>query len=193
MRHLKLPLVILSLFSFYIPVVCASSIYVFTDSTSHKREISKMRYFTISVSNDVHKKTDYYYTGGLQMEYVAQGLYKWPLRVLLLSFNRNAVNAYGVSLVIDAFTPMDILQKEVLQHDRPYAGYVTAGNFVISNQVAKNRRLTSKLNVGIIGPQAQTEDIQKQIHSVHRSMRSTSGNFSFTRRLRRLCGHRCFG
>jgi lipid A 3-O-deacylase len=76
------------------------------------------------------------------------------------------VNEYGISLTIDAFTPVDIKQKEIMENDRPYAGYIMAGHFVISTQAAKSRRLVSRLNLGIIGPESQTKDIQKGLHAL---------------------------
>jgi hypothetical protein len=100
------------------------------------------------------------------MEYVHQYLHNSPLKFLLLSFPKKAVNEYGISLAIDAFTPVDIKQKEIIENDRPYAGYIMAGHFVISTQAAKSRRLTSRLNLGIIGPESQTKDIQKGLHAL---------------------------
>jgi hypothetical protein len=146
--------------------VCSTLNVVLGDSTFDKNYISKSCYFSLTISNDIYHGTDWYYTGGIKIEYVTQSLHNSPLKFLLLSFPRNAVNEYGISLTIDAFTPVDIKQKEIMEKDRPYAGYIMAGHFVISTQAANSRRLTSRLNMGIIGPESQTKDIQKGLHAL---------------------------
>lgn len=137
-----------------------------TDTTSTKNQISKRRYFSLALSNDVYHKTDWYYTGGLHIDYVTESLHNSPLKILLIAFSKNAINEYGISFSIDAFTPVDIKRKEIVENDRPYAGYIMAGNFVISTQMAKAKRLISTLNIGLIGPESQTKDIQKRIHTL---------------------------
>jgi hypothetical protein len=146
--------------------VCSMSNVVLGDSTSDKNYISKSRYFSLTISNDIFHRTDWYYTGGIQTEYVTENLHNSPLKFLLLSFSKKAVNEYGISLTIDAFTPVDIKQREIIENDRPYAGYIIAGHFVISTQAAKSRRLTSRLNMGIMGPESHTKDIQKRLHAL---------------------------
>jgi hypothetical protein len=86
MSLFKFLLVMLLLHLSVISGVCSISNVVLGDSTSDKNYISKSRYFSLTISNDIYHRTDWYYTGGIQMEYVTQSLHNSPLKFLLLSF-----------------------------------------------------------------------------------------------------------
>ena len=121
-------------------------------------------YFRLWIANDVAQRTDRYYTGGIRLEYAGPECGKTPLRHLLVSLGKDAVRLYGVAVVADAFTPTRIGTAEVLEGDRPYAGYLYAGHFLVSRLPDRNLTLTTRMNVGIIGPSAGMQRAQKGIH-----------------------------
>lgn len=121
-------------------------------------------YFRLWVANDVVQRTDWYYTGGIRLEYAAPECGKTWLRHLLVSVGKDAVNLYGVTLVADAFTPTRIGSAEVQVGDRPYAGYLYAGLFLESRRPSRKLTLTTQMNIGIMGPAAGMQRVQQQIH-----------------------------
>jgi hypothetical protein len=121
-------------------------------------------YLRLGLANDVIQGTDWYYTGGVRLEYAGPECVRMPLRHLLAPLGKDAVHRYGVSLVADAFTPTQIDAAEVLEGDRPYAGYLYAGQFLVSRRPDRKFTLTTCFNVGIMGPPAGMQRAQKGIH-----------------------------
>ena len=121
-------------------------------------------YFRLWLANDVLQGTDHYYTGGLRLEYAGPLCGNTPLRHLLVSLGRESVPLYGVTLVADAFTPTVIGTAEVQAGDRPYAGYLYAGQFLVSRLPDRRLTLTTRVHLGLMGPPAGMQRVQKGIH-----------------------------
>jgi lipid A 3-O-deacylase len=122
------------------------------------------RYFSANYDNDFFSATDRYYTQGVYFEFILPFLKKSPLSRLLIPLNKSSQNYFGISIRQDCFTPGSIRYDTLNYLDRPYAAAMYLSQYLISINELKKRRLTSKIDLGIIGPCAVCEQEQKWIH-----------------------------
>lgn len=70
------------------------------------------------------------------------------------------------------FTPEDITRKDLVEDERPYAGWLYAAVGLISDHRVRDGSLQSKrldsleLNVGVVGPASLTEETQSMVHRI---------------------------
>jgi hypothetical protein len=115
--------------------------------------------------NDVFAEEDQYYTQGVLLEYKADFLKRSPFSKALIHFkNEHWVDEHGIALRQDVYTPKSILNKTIDLNDRPYAAVFYASQFLIAYNYSHKAKLTSKLDVGIIGSLGLGEQEQKWIH-----------------------------
>ena len=69
----------------------------------------------------------------------------------------------AVSLGQNIFTPADITETELIEDDRPYAGWLYMGFGIAANQGTK-RFDQLELNIGVVGPSSMAEDVQTTWH-----------------------------
>jgi len=71
----------------------------------------------------------------------------------------------SLSLGQNIYTPEDITKKELIEEDRPYAGWLYLGFGLVANQ--GNRRFDKiELTLGMVGPWSRAEEVQKTWHSL---------------------------
>lgn len=122
------------------------------------------RYIRYTYDNDFFNMTDRYYTQGIQLEYISPIIEKNPVTKLLLRLGNNSQKHFGMSLEQNCFTPRSIRYDTLNTLERPYAATLFLTHSLISIDTEKKRRLTTKLDLGIIGPCAVCEEEQKGIH-----------------------------
>jgi hypothetical protein len=61
------------------------------------------------------------------------------------------------------FTPSKPNVPDIVEHDRPFAGYLFA-NFGVTNYYKKQQFLRLNYQLGILGPGSQADDVQKWLH-----------------------------
>lgn len=134
-------------------------------SDSLNQELVKNnRYFRFIYENDFFSATDRYYTQGIMVELVMPFMRKSPFSKLLIRLNKQAQNYYGLRFEQDCFTPISIRFDTLNRLERPYTGTFVMGHFLASIDPIKKRRLTTELDLGVIGKCARCEDEQKAIH-----------------------------
>ena len=133
------------------------------NNTASFRNINGNSYFRLYYENDFFTATDYYYSQGINLEYVHPGLKKITPVKVLLHLRKSAIK-YGLSVEHDAFTPTSIRHPEVIPDDRPFAATLSAKSFVIALDSLKQQRTSASLSVGVIGSNAGGEWMQKSIH-----------------------------
>jgi lipid A 3-O-deacylase len=126
--------------------------------------VSSIRFFRHIYENDFFDNTDMYYTQGLRYELFLPVFRKSPLSHLLIGFKRNAVKYYSISLNQDCYTPSSIRRDTLFTGDRPFAAALYVGSSLISNDANNKQRLSSELDLGVLGPCAKCEEEQKAIH-----------------------------
>lgn len=122
------------------------------------------RYAQLAYENDFFSEVDRYYTQGISGNVIMPGIRYSPFSFLLFRLNKSSQHYYGIAFGQDCFTPRSIRYDTLNTTERPYAGTMYLTHFLISIDPVKQRRLTTKLDLGIIGPCAECEGEQKAIH-----------------------------
>jgi lipid A 3-O-deacylase len=138
--------------------------------------------FTLYWENDTFGGTDSNYTNGFQISwstpYLANNqkdghLPGWSYPIInRLPFvkKQTAQRALSLSLGSLMFTPEDTRTSELIEEDRPYAGYLYFG--VGFNSILSNRKDTWQFNVGVVGPASLSQEIQDFAHDLTGSPRA---------------------
>ena len=144
-----------------------SSTYILSaqriDNTVSFLNVSSDKYFRFHYENDYFTATDYYYTQGINLEFVNPILKKNPLIKLLIRF-KDKPTKYGLSIEQNGYTPTSISRDDILYGDRPFAANLMLKTFTIGVDSVKISRLSTDLSVGIIGQSAYGEEQQRGIH-----------------------------
>jgi lipid A 3-O-deacylase len=126
--------------------------------------LKRDHYFRFNYDNDFFSATDRYYTQGILAELILPGLKKNPFSKTLIKLKQASQNYYGLGFEQDCFTPLSIQHNTIYQGERPFAATLFISNFLVSISQEKKQRLTTSLDVGIMGPCAVCEEEQKGIH-----------------------------
>jgi hypothetical protein len=127
------------------------------------RSIHADHYFRFYYENDVIALTDYYYTSGMNIEFVKPSLQKNPLNKLFFHLPGSKMK-YGIALDHYAFTPVHIIYDSISHGDRPYAGCISINSFRIATDPKRRRQISTSLIVGLIGPPALWKPVQTRLH-----------------------------
>lgn len=119
------------------------------------------------VENDMLANTDRYYTNGLKLGVgLPFELLQTPAAQLLRSLDPDNGDDVQVGLFLgqNMYTPRDITIAAAQPNDRPWAAWLYLGGVA---QRARNNRLdTVEFDLGVIGPAALGEEVQKNWHSL---------------------------
>jgi len=127
--------------------------------------LSHDRSIRINFDNDILDNTDRYYTNGIRFDFISPFLRQSPLSWLMVPYWGQGINYYGVSIGQNMYTPYTTKVGGIHQGDRPYAAYLFIGSFKISNDPHKKFRQTSEIDLGVIGPSAYGDFVQKSFHN----------------------------
>ncbi|MGC8865466.1 MAG: lipid A deacylase LpxR family protein [Bacteroidales bacterium] len=127
--------------------------------------VSRKKVVILGIENDIFAGTDMWYTNGTTGEWISPAWQHAPLSRLLLPSRKASVDYYGLQIRQNLYTAKYPFWEGIQYGDRPFAAYLTIGNFKISNDPRRRLRLQSSLDVGIIGPHAYGGQVQKFIHS----------------------------
>lgn len=129
------------------------------------------RYYKHNYENDFFVSTDRYYTQGVYLEFFLPVFKKTLLAKTLLPLNprwgrkdKKVLNYYGMSLERQGFTPRSIRYDGIFYGERPYAAVVYITHSLVSIDPEKEWKLTSRINLGCIGPNLRGAEEQKAIH-----------------------------
>ena len=134
--------------------------------------------FNMYLENDLFGGSDQNYTNGLRFSAVSPNLESFrddprmpPLINKIndrfdriLGFKEGPTRNVVISLGQLIYTPADNESYELIEDDRPYAGYLYLG---FAYHTRNDDRLdTVEINLGMIGPSAQGELAQDSIHNI---------------------------
>lgn len=151
---------------FFIVAIVLSTIAAYgqrVENTSLYRNIGSERYIRLNYENDFFALSDEYYTQGINLEFVAPAIEKFPVARLLYQ-NKSLITKTGIAIEHQGFTPSDILTGEVLQNDRPYSSSLMLKTFSIVSNPYTNHRMVTQFSLGVIGPWAMGKEIQTALH-----------------------------
>jgi lipid A 3-O-deacylase len=139
--------------------------------------VDEIDHGTVSIyfENDLFVGTDRYYTNGVKLSWTSPALEKFadtkyikPVLPLLdlvpfinaPGFQRNVAFSLGQNI----YTPDSTEATELLENDRPYAGWLYVGlGLVWKNAQVRNSVM---LNVGVVGPWSLAEETQRKVHEM---------------------------
>ncbi|MDQ3109397.1 MAG: lipid A deacylase LpxR family protein [Bacteroidota bacterium] len=129
-----------------------------------------LRSFEIAYENDlltvpINGRTDYYYTGGSFIGFNLPALQKNPVSKVLVKLPNGYDESFGITISNLGFSPTSIKSDSILYGDRPFCGTLFLGLNRVSCNNVKRIRLSSKLDLGVIGPSALGYETQKFIHA----------------------------
>lgn len=133
------------------------------ENTSSYRNIGAERYARLNYDNDFFALSDEYYTQGINVEFVAPAMARFPLAKLLFQ-NDHLPARTGIAIEHQGFTPSNIVKDEILEHDRPYSSSLMLKTFSIVSNPHTNHRLATQLSLGVVGPWAMGKEIQIALH-----------------------------
>jgi len=127
--------------------------------------ISREKFLKISFDNDIFDYTDRFYTNGVRIDLVHPALSGNPIARIAVPYWGPGVNYYGISVVQNLYTPSTTKTGGIHYGDRPYAAYLYFGSFKITNAPERRFRMTSEIDLGVIGPYSFGEYMQKSFHN----------------------------
>ncbi|MGI4869988.1 MAG: lipid A deacylase LpxR family protein [Janthinobacterium lividum] len=130
------------------------------------RPTSPDRLLAYTYANDFFFGTDYYFTQGMTLDWVSPAFARSPINRLLPQGPACSTRYHGIRLRYDGFTPLRIADDFIRVGDRPYAAYLYASLYRISNQPARRQRLTTAVEIGFIGPAAGGKFVQTKLHEL---------------------------
>ena len=129
------------------------------------------RYYRHNYENDFFVASDRYYTQGVYLEFFLPVLKKTLLAKTLIPLNpqcgrvgKKVLNYYGMSLERQGFTPKSIRHEGIFYGERPFAAVVYLTHSLISIDTEKKTRLTTRIDLGFMGPNLRGAQEQKGIH-----------------------------
>jgi lipid A 3-O-deacylase len=128
--------------------------------------VSTDRLIGYSFANDAFLRTDYYYTQGMTLLLVSPALQRSPVNRILGPVPAGSILHHGIQLHYDGFTPLRIQDAFIRRGDRPYASYIYADLLRVATHPARRLRVTTALNVGILGPAAGAKGFQTKFHEL---------------------------
>ncbi|RPJ45268.1 MAG: lipid A deacylase LpxR family protein [Betaproteobacteria bacterium] len=123
----------------------------------------------IFIENDSFRSSDQYYTngikigGGIPADKVSK-LFTRPPNALLDAITEGASNHFGLFLGQNMYTPRDITIAAAQPYDRPWAAWLYIG--AVAQSVKDDRLHTVEFDLGMVGPPALGEPVQKFWHDL---------------------------
>lgn len=133
------------------------------DNTLSYSTMSSNYYVRFTYDNDFFTATDGNYTQGIQLEY-AHPVFKKAFyrKALLTPFKARVIS--GIVIEHNAYTPTNIVPDVILYGDRPYTAALMLRLYNIGIDTVQNRRFSSALSLGVMGPHASGKWMQEGIH-----------------------------
>jgi lipid A 3-O-deacylase len=142
-----------------------SSFYEVKAQNPDSIAFKQMSSFKFMYENDVFAGEDQYYSQGVLFEYKDAFFERSPFAKVLLRFDKQYwQHDHGILIRQDVYTPKSIRNKVIDLDDRPYAAVFYASQFVNAYNFSHKAKITSRLDLGVIGPLGVGEQEQKFIH-----------------------------
>ncbi len=144
------------------------------DLTESEIPLDSSGIVNVQMENDLWGSgRDSHYTHGTRFSYLSaerltdfEGLLKSKVLDALPEFLRPDTNRISFVLGQNIFTPDDITKFDLIENDRPYAGWLYTGvGFVAEKKTGGRPFLDSlEINIGVVGPAAFGEETQTHVH-----------------------------
>lgn len=125
------------------------------------------RYVSLAVENDIFVPPgdDRHYTSGMRLMYGLDGTGDWYTWLENLSLVARAANSeYELVAGQNIYTPEAFLEPRPILNDRPYAGWLYGEINMVRHAPGLEEAVA--FNLGMIGPVALGEEVQKLLHDI---------------------------
>lgn len=131
--------------------------------------------FIFHFENDTFAGTDRYYSNGIKLAWISKDLRKngsdghlpdwagWLVDRTPALNRKDFLHNLAIALGQNIYTPDDIYAEELIEDDRPFAGWLYLSAALHSRNI--HLLNTLELSVGVVGPSSLAEDSQKWAHS----------------------------
>ncbi|RAJ06825.1 hypothetical protein LX64_01952 [Chitinophaga skermanii] len=133
-----------------------------------KSQLQAMRiFFDDDFFNYRGEGTDREYTAGTKIDfyYTNEGKRNF-FDKLLIRMASDADNLYGYGITQQMYAPNNIDTPGIVIGDRPYAGVLTINHSLVSSDMKRGQKITTQLDIGVIGPWAFAEQTQNFAHNL---------------------------
>lgn len=121
------------------------------------------QWLRLELANDILFQTDKYYTNGLNLAYLTEKEFT-PQRIIHFLHGSAVISISSYSLRQEIFTPEKRKPGEYDGTDRPFAAYLLLGSRKTSLNPGNQLRITSQMEIGLLGKYAGGEYIQNAVH-----------------------------
>lgn len=121
-------------------------------------------FFELNVANDMTYFTDHYFSSGIMLEVYAPFMVHSPFNKILLSSGKENLNYHALTFTHNMYTPVYIDTISNRLQDHPFAAYVLLGNRKESFNPLRRLKVSSELQLGIMGPVAGGQVFQNTLH-----------------------------
>ena len=139
-----------------------------TSQAQNDTVVKNDRYYHHNYENDFFNSTDRYYTQGVYLEFVLPLFRKTLLANTLIPLHsksgKKIQNYYGISTERIGFTPRSIRHFGIYYGERPFAAVAYLTHSLVSICPEKTLRLTTRIDLGFMGPNVRGAEEQKAIH-----------------------------
>lgn len=142
---------------------------------SAEDESGKHGFWSIQVENDLFSTTneDRFYTNGVQFSHVRVGNapeFMQKAANLIPFYEGSGGTVYGFSIGQKIYTPEDTEVVELIEDDRPYAGWLYS-NFGMADVISESDNGEQVINglvltLGVVGPASLAEQTQREWHKL---------------------------
>jgi len=130
-----------------------------------------LRSVQLSYDNDFFnyrgEGTDREYTSGIELDfYYTKNSKSTFLDNLLMELSGTSDNLYEWGITQLMFAPNIIANPAIIIGDRPYAGILYLNHRLISADIVKKQKITTELDIGVIGKYSLAEQAQTLAHRI---------------------------
>ena len=110
---------------------------------------STNRYIAVNFDNDIFNNTDYYYTNGIKIDYIAPIFASSPLAYPMLPYRKGSMNYHGMTVVQNMYTPTNPDTSSIINGDHPFAAYLYLGHFKNTLSIKRRYRQFSEIQITV--------------------------------------------
>jgi len=160
----------------YLSILIQITLLLFSAGAVFAESYKDLHTFSFYFENDIFARTDQAYTNGVKLTWVSPDLTsyaespnlpEWSLPLIeKIPFihEPNLQRNIALSIGQNMYTPEDTERYDLIEDDRPYAGWTYFG---IAFHNKNDRRLDSlEIQLGIVGPQSYADKTQRLVHEI---------------------------
>jgi len=118
----------------------------------------------LNIANDMTYFTDQYFSSGIQLKVFAPFMSKSPFNKILIPHRKEARAYYALTFTHNMYTPIYIDTISQRSIDHPFAAYILFGNRKDTYNENQRNKVTSELQIGVIGSLAGGQVFQNTMH-----------------------------